>query len=88
MGSWLRLKPGVVIDDLAPQARVIAQALKTYGMVLYDTGPGLDVNGTPDRRWDDAQLATLRRITADDFEVVDPAGIKVADGSMESRPAP
>ena len=86
MGTWLRLKPTVVVDDLPEQARVVARALQEYGMVLADTGGTLAVTGTVDRRWDDDQLLELGRLTAEDFEVVDASGIMVSADSMEARP--
>ena len=87
MGSWFRLRADVPIDDLPIQARVIAQGLKDYGMVLGDTGGTMAITGTVDRRWDDDQLRALNRITAHDFDVVDGSGVMVSPDSMEARPA-
>jgi hypothetical protein len=38
MGLRLRLKASVDITHYSPQARVIAQAMKTYGIILADNG--------------------------------------------------
>jgi hypothetical protein len=70
MGMRVRLKASVPIDDLPPQARVIARALKTYGMLLADNGGDWFISGTPDRRWDDRDIAALKRFRGHDFEVV------------------
>ena len=86
-GAWLRLRADADLSGLGPQARVIAAAPPQYGMVLSDTGPGLGLRGTPDGRWDDADLGTLGTLTADDFDVVDPSSIMVAPDSMGVRPA-
>lgn len=88
MGSWFRLKADVATDDLPEQARVIAEGLKEFGMVLGDTGGSMSFAGTVDRRWDNAQLAELEQLTSDDFEVVDASGLMVSPDSMEARPAP
>ncbi len=84
MGSWFRLKVETDLSDLGPQASVVAEALKKHGMVLADTGGALGVDGTPDRRWDDADLATLRTLTIEDFEVVDSSGLMVSPNSMSA----
>ena len=42
-------------------------------MVLADsTITGWSPTGSPDTRWDDADLASLTTLTLDQFEVVDP----------------
>jgi hypothetical protein len=85
MGAWLRLRDDADLSGLGPQATVIARALQTYGAVLADTGPNFAVHGTPDARWDDADLATLARLRTDDFEVVDASALMVSAESMEAR---
>ena len=85
-GAWLRLKPDTDLSGLGPQARVVAVALQRYGLILSDTGPGFAVRGTPDGRWDNADLDTLRQISGADFEVVDPTGIQIAPDSLAVRP--
>src|SRR5262249_15227486 len=51
MGLRLWLKAGVDISGLPPQARVIAQAMKTYGVIVADNGSGWYISGVPDDRW-------------------------------------
>jgi len=70
MGMRVRLKASVPIDDLPPQARVVAQALKKYGMLLADNGGNWYISGTPDYRWNDSDLKSLRRLKGRDFEVI------------------
>lgn len=85
MGAWLRLREDADLSGLGPQASVIARALQTHGAVISDTGPNFAVHGTPDARWDDADLATLDQLSTDDFEVVDAAELMVSEDSMEAR---
>ena len=47
MGLRVRLKAGVNISGLPFQARVVAQALKTYGMILADNGSPWYISGAP-----------------------------------------
>ena len=71
MGLRVRLKASVDISGYPKQARVVLQALKSYGMILADNGSNWYVSGAPDPRWSNDQLHTLGRITGADFEVVD-----------------
>ena len=71
MGERLRLKAGVDVSGLPRQARVIAKALKRYGLIVADNGSDWCVSGAPSSGWDNDQLRTLRGLTGRDFEVVD-----------------
>jgi hypothetical protein len=75
MGLRVRLKASVDISGYPKQARVVLQALKTYGMILADNGSSWYVSGAPDPRWSNDQLHTLGRITGADFEVVDTSSL-------------
>ncbi len=88
MGAWLRLRDDVDLDalELGPQARIIAEGLREYGMVLSDSSANFALRGTPDARWDRQDLATLRALNAADLEVVDVRGVVVSPDSMEARP--
>jgi hypothetical protein len=71
MGLRVRLKANVNIAGLPRQARIVAQALKRYGMILADNGSPWYISGAPDRRWNNDALHLLDRLTGRDFEVVD-----------------
>jgi len=71
MGLRVRLKAGVDISSFPRQARIVLQALKTYGMILADNGSNWYISGAPDPRWSNDALHTIGRITGSDFEVVD-----------------
>jgi hypothetical protein len=71
MGLRVRLKANVSISGLPYQARVVATALKRYGMMLADNGSPWYVSGAPNRRWNDDALHQLGRLDGRDFEVVD-----------------
>jgi hypothetical protein len=75
MGLRVRLKASVDISGLPYQARVIAQALKTYGMILADNGSPWYISGAPNRRWNDAALHLLDELSGRDFEVVDTSSL-------------
>ena len=70
MGMRVRLKAGVDISGFPPGARVILQALKTYGMILADNGGNWFLSGAPDSRWNDDEMNALKRLTGNEFEVV------------------
>lgn len=71
MGLRVRLKAGVDISKLPPQARIVAQAMKTYGMIVADNGSNWYVSGAPSPRWSNDQLHALGALHGSDFEVVD-----------------
>ena len=83
MGTRFRLKAGVDISRLSPESRVIAQAMKTYGLILADNGSNFFFSGAsesiqPDGSiltWDDndiqSTLTGLKSLTFSNFEVVD-----------------
>ena len=75
MGLRVRLKASVDISHLPPQARIVAVAMKRYGMILADNGSSWYVSGAPDPRWSNDDLHTLGRITGSDFEVVDTSSL-------------
>ena len=85
MGLRLRLKADVNISGLPPQARVIAQALKTYGAIVADNGSAWYISGTQDQRWDNDELAALSALTGNDFEAVDTSSLEGSPNSAAVR---
>jgi hypothetical protein len=70
MGSRIRLKSAYDISGMSSQAKIIAQVMKTYGMILADNGSDYFFQGDDDSRWDDNQLGDLKKIPGDAFDVV------------------
>ncbi|MDT4994914.1 MAG: hypothetical protein QOH97_4806 [Actinoplanes sp.] len=81
MGLRLRLKAGVPISGLPRQARIIAQAMKTYGVIVADNGSSWFFTGTSDDRWDNEQLDALKTLTGADFEAVDESALRTSANS-------
>ena len=75
MGLRVRLKAGVDISRLPRQARVVATALKRYGMILADNGSPWYISGAPDPRWNNDALHLLDELTDRDFEVVNTSSL-------------
>jgi hypothetical protein len=75
MGARLRLKASVNISGLPYQARVIAVALKRYGLILADNGGPWEIQGAPNPRWNDKALLTLERLKGRDFEVANTSSL-------------
>ncbi len=75
-GLRLRLKASAcptLLDGAGtthPQAKVIVQALCTYGMILTDNGSNYYISGSTDPRWDDTDLGYLKTIPGSDFEAI------------------
>lgn len=85
MGVVMRLRSTFDTSKLAPQSRVIAKALMTYGMILADNGSAWYMSGVPDERWNMDDLYTLRQIKGRDFEAVDLSSLRVEQNSGEAK---
>jgi hypothetical protein len=74
MGLRLRLRADYPIAGFGPQARAVAQALKTYGALVADNSGGnpnrIYVSGARDLGWDDDDLAALKSIPASALQAV------------------
>ncbi len=76
MGLRVRLKASFSTGGFPPQARVVLEALKRYGMILADNGSPWYISGAPDPRWSNDDLHSLSRLTGADFEVVDTSKLR------------
>ena len=76
MGLRVRLKASFDTRGFPPQARVVLEALKRYGMILADNGSPWYISGAPDPRWSNDDLHSLGRLTGADFEVVDTSRLR------------
>lgn len=85
MGLRLRLKADVDISGLPPQARVIAQAMKTEGVIVADNGSAWYISGAPDPHWNNDDLHALDALHGSDFEAVDTSGLMVDANSGKAR---
>ncbi len=70
MGLRLRLKANYDISQYTGEARVVLEALKTYGMIVADNGTSWFITGATDPRWNDDDLNQLKRVPGNAFEVV------------------
>lgn len=75
MGVRARLKASVDISAFPPQAKVIAQAMKKYGIILADNGSNMYITGAPSPMWNDTDLAKLKTLTTSSFEFVQTGAI-------------
>jgi hypothetical protein len=84
MGMRFRLRASVDISQLNPESRVIAQALKDYGLILADNGSNffftgasysVDANNQFSQTWNDNDIQDtlhgMKSLHFSDFEVVD-----------------
>jgi hypothetical protein len=75
MGLRVRLKASVDISGYPPQARIVLQALKTYGMILADNGSSWFISGAPNPKWSNDALHTIGAVKGSDLEVVDTSSL-------------
>lgn len=71
MGVILRLRPEAVerFAGAGPQTRAVVACLAGPGIVVVDRGGNSTVSLEPDPDWDQADLASLGGLTAEDFAV-------------------
>lgn len=84
MGEIYRLKASAPTPSCAassPQAAIIIAGFRNYGIILADNGSSGGLIGTPDARWNDADLACLGELTLADFEPVDVSSLMVDEAS-------
>ncbi|MGB7588463.1 MAG: hypothetical protein WBM00_07115 [Solirubrobacterales bacterium] len=70
MGLRLRLRASYGLERFSGAAKVIATALKRYGLIVADNGSNWFFGGTSDKRWNDEDLDQLKQIPGQAFEVV------------------
>lgn len=85
MGLRLRLKASVDTSKLPGQARIIAEAMKRYGVILADNGSPWYLSGAPDDRWNNDALRALGGLKGSDFEAVDTSGLMVNANSAQVK---
>jgi|WetSurMetagenome_2_1015567.scaffolds.fasta_scaffold00010_137 PKD repeat protein len=85
MGQRFRLKTSFNTSGYSPQARVILEALKKYGMILADNGAPWYITGAPDNSWNNDVLHTLHQVKGSDFEAVDTSSLMINAGSGQAR---
>jgi hypothetical protein len=78
MGLRLRLRADYDLSGMTGQARVIAEAMRAYGLIVADNGSNWFFQGASDPRWDDADLDQLKAIPGTAFEVVDTGPIVIS----------
>jgi hypothetical protein len=76
MGARFRMKASYDISQLTGQSRIIAQAMKTYGMIVADNGSDWFFTGSQDSRWDTNNLEQLKGVPGSAFEVVETGPIQ------------
>jgi hypothetical protein len=72
MGVRVRLKSSFDVSGLRGAAKIVAEAMKTYGLILADNGSNFYFQGEADARWNDEHLNDLKDIPSTAFEVVGP----------------
>lgn len=86
-GEIYRLKASVATPACAaasPQAAIIIQGFRNYGIILADNGGSGGLIGTPDARWNDSDLGCLRNLTLADFEPVNVSSLIVSNTSGQT----
>jgi hypothetical protein len=70
MGLRVRLQAAYDLSRFTGDARVILEALKTYGMFVADNGSDWFISGETNAAWNDDDLNQLKTVPGSAFEVV------------------
>ena len=87
-GEIYRLMASVPTPSCAassPQAAIIITGFRNYGIILADNGDSGGLIGTPDARWNDADLECLTSLTLSDFEPVNVSSLMVNNDSGQTQ---
>jgi hypothetical protein len=84
MGARFRLLLSFDDSHFSPDARVVVDAMKHYGLIVADNGSDWYFQGTEDSNWSDSLLDQLKTIPASQFQAVSEGGCKVDPDSAES----
>jgi uncharacterized repeat protein (TIGR01451 family) len=69
-----------------PQAATVLQTLQQYGAYMSDHGGTGYVGGVGDVRWDDDDLACIKKFSVADLEVVNNAVLEISSTSGQTKP--
>ena len=69
-----------------PQAATVLQTLQQYGAYMSDHGSPGYIQGVPDDRWNDNDLACIKNFHVSDLEVVDNSALEVSAISGQTQP--
>ena len=86
-GQMYRLKASAATPACAassPQASIIMTGLRQYGVIVGDISFDGGLWGTPDSRWNDADLQCLSQLTLGDFEPVNVSSLMVSPTSFQT----
>jgi hypothetical protein len=86
-GEIYRLKASVANPACAatsPQAAIIIQGFRNYGIILADNGISGGLIGTPDPRWNDTDLQCLNSVSLSSFEPVNVSSLMVSNDSGQT----
>jgi hypothetical protein len=70
MGMRFRLKSTFDDSKFTGNAKVIATALKRYGLIMADNGSNWFISGETNTNWNDNDISQLKAIVGNDFEAV------------------
>jgi hypothetical protein len=84
MGARFRLRANFSEAGYSPLARVVLQAMKTYGLILADNGSNWYFQGAAER-WPLSLVDELKTIPASAFQAVNESSLQISPNSAAAR---
>lgn len=86
LGAYFRLPSEFDISKLSSVGKIIATAMKTYGIVIADNGADGFISGCPNERWNNDMLAEIGNdIKIKDLDAIDVSKLIVSADSYEAK---
>ena len=86
MASYLRLKRSFNISGATPQAKIVLQAMQTYGCILQENGSDAYINGDSNTGWNHDDLAWIKNnVTIGDLEFIDVASLEISPSTAQAQ---
>jgi hypothetical protein len=86
MASYLRLKAGFDISKATPQAKIVLQAMKTYGCIIQENGMHGYLNGDANTGWNSDDLHWIKsNVTLNDLEFIDVSSLEIAPNTAQAN---
>jgi hypothetical protein len=85
MAAYLRLKSNFDISKATPQAKIVLQAMKTYGCVIQENGTVGYLNGDVNAGWNPDDLHWIKdNVKLSNLEFIDVSSLEIAPNTAQA----
>src|SRR5262249_53101606 len=86
MAAYLRLKANFDVSQATPQAKIILQAMKTYGCVIQENGTHGYLNGDVNTGWKPDDLHWIKdHVKLNNLEFITVSNLEIAPNTAQAN---